>query len=156
MMKFIVIALIMVCTGCASFVETSRAFARAIPLCELILNEQTYAGMRVEARGLLINAPHGRDLYDPKCDRTASVLGGAGWGRRGRAADLALERGGGVRLPVAVSGILQPHVKYENGEMIIHPGSPSLKEALIVASGRPYMAGAREGRLAHPTAQKVW
>lgn len=126
----------MMCTSCVSATAVEQAFARAASLCDVLRQEQSYAGQRVEVRGVLYADPDERHLYDPQCKKSAGVRGGSRWGRRGRAADAALGPGWRIGLPVVVSGIVRPETGYQDGRRIIHIGGSALEDAFIVAARR--------------------
>jgi hypothetical protein len=137
--RVISIALAVSCTSCVPLSVGKQYFGQATPLCNVVQNEQNYAGQRVLVRGLLVPAPHRREIYDPECKGWAILNGSSDrWEKRARrAVEGALANDERARIPVVVSGVFEPWTRYENGQPIIQVGGPSIEDARIVAVRQP-------------------
>lgn len=139
-MRNVAIALAAACAGCAPLSAGKAHFARATPLCDIVRDEQKFAGQTVTVRALMVNFPHQRAIADPECDGLALLRGSnAAWDKRARRvieAAQAIDRN--PEIPVVVSGIFQPQVRYENGRTIIQSlWGPTIDDARVVAARQP-------------------
>ncbi|MEA3062771.1 MAG: hypothetical protein QOJ94_2552 [Sphingomonadales bacterium] len=133
------IALALMCGSCAPLSAGKPQFAHAMPLCEVVTNEQKFAGQRVTVRALLVPAPHHREIYGAECDRVVSLFGSSDlWDRSARrVVNAALAYDVHAEIPVVVSGVFQPWTRHENGQLIINVGGPYIEEGSIVAARQP-------------------
>jgi hypothetical protein len=136
----ITIGLALVCCSCAPLAAGERYFARATPVCELVFNEQNYAGQEVLVTGLYASTPHGAEIYTPGCSRSVKLHGSVKTPNDKHAArvmEAGLTRNEVARIPVVVSGVFQPVVRWENGERVIYANGPFIEQASIVAARQP-------------------
>ncbi|MEO8374099.1 MAG: hypothetical protein ABI471_02660 [Sphingomonas bacterium] len=139
MIRTIFVALPLACAGCAPLSAEKSFFGQATPLCDVVKNEQRYAGQRIMVRAFLVSTPHEREIYDPECRRSAQLRGSSdAWNRNAqRVIEAALANNKLPGVPVVVSGIFQPWTRYENGRRIINAWGPYIEEARIVAARQP-------------------
>lgn len=139
MRREVSIAAALICAGCAPLSAGPRHFAEARSLCDVVQNEQTYAGQRILVRGLLVQTPHGRLLHSPECDGSAELRSSSEfWDRRARLVVEAAQANN-IRpsIPVVISGVFHPCTRYENGQRTINVGGPFIEDARIVAARQP-------------------
>ena len=110
-----------------------------MPFCDVVADEQRFAGQQVLVHALLRQTPHGRVLYSPECQRSAALLGSSDlWDKSASlVVQAALANNELARVPVVVSGVFQPWTRYENGRPIINVGGPFIEEARVVAARQP-------------------
>lgn len=110
-----------------------------MPLCQVVSDEQKFAGQRVTVRGLLVPAPHERTLYSYECNRSLILRGSSDlWDRSARrVVEAAQAYDVHAEIPVVVSGVFHPWTRRENGQLIISVGGPYIEDGSIVAARQP-------------------
>jgi len=111
-----------------------------MPVCNLISDEERYAGQVVLVAGLYASTPHGGELYSPECSRSVTLNGSSAarrYERVDRVIKAAFIRNEAARVPVAVSGVFQPSVRWENGKRVVYANGPFIEESSFVAARQP-------------------
>ena len=139
MRRAISIGLALMGTSCAPLSAGKHIFPQATPLCIFLEDEQRYAARQVMVSALLRQTPHGRMIHDSRCNGSAQLRGSSEfWERNARlVVEAALANDGRAAVPVVVSGVFQPWVRYGRGLPVINGGGPFIEDGRIVAARQP-------------------
>jgi hypothetical protein len=130
------VSLALICASCATPSANPLSFGQAVSLCRVIADEQRFAGQAVLVRGLLVQTPHGRELYGPECNGSAELRGSSDlWDdAAGQVIAEAFSTNEHARVPVIVSGVFHPWTRHENGRPVINAGGAFIDEGRVVAA----------------------
>jgi hypothetical protein len=134
-----IIVLAALTASCSPLSAGTQYFGQAIPVCNLVSDQQTYAGHRVLVSGVYYSTPHGGMLRGPDCDRSVKLNGSLDVPddkRTSRVIEAAFIRNEFAQVPVVVSGVFQPSERWENGQYVRKTG-PSIEETAFVAARQP-------------------